>query len=956
MADGGSDTPIVISHYRLDSEIGRGGMGAVYRATDLRDNSTVAVKLLRAELARDASYRERFEREAHVGALLRSPYTVHLTDYGFANDQYFLVMDFVDGQSLGEAIADGPLPVVRVLRIGEKVARALEEAEARGVVHRDIKPDNIMLSEGETARVLDFGIARQAGTLTLTVAGGFVGSFPYSSPEHATGNVDGRSDIYSLGTTLYQALVGAPPFSGTAIELIDHHRYTPMPEAALAGQPEVAVAILRRCLAKDPVDRYQSATVLAAALSNAVRLIEDGAAAETTLSAPVPAETVAAGPLSPAAAAPTAAAPVAPTVAADTPIQLRITDGRPITRLGVRTGRYRFDLRLRNEGTAPVVASLQASDPDDVCRFQLPARVETQSGQEMVVPLRVGPRKFRWRGGRVRREVSVSASGGEGPPQEAQASFDDVPPRWPMASGGFFALAAIVAVLVVAMLGGGGAGSEAPGAEEAVAQVSEQTAQAQSQAEAEVEAEESNGPEAQAAVDESEEPDDSSAAPAEEEPEEQGETATTDDPPTTISALPVLDLSGLPGGRIAFVSFDPETGQDRIETMLSDGSGRLTILEGEGIMGLAASPDGQQIAYSAPSGGEFDIWIFSAGGGDPVRVTSHPDSDTGATWSPDGSQIAFVSPRAGSNDIWIMNADGSSPVALTMSPSTEFAPAWSPDGTRIAYASDQDGSIAIFVRSVAAGPGGQAPAQGAPPLRLTDATANDEHPAWSPDGRFIAFQSDRDGNLEIYVMNADGSSQRRLTDQAEADFGATWSPDGSVVLFGSTRDGVDNLYAVGVETGVVTQVTNAPGSEFDAVWDDALDAEPASNYETQLSAIASQASADAKPFLDEIAAAGSIPAQLSAIENLWPEVIGIQSDALRQVAELTPPARLLADHRIFVVGLRALLTTQLGLLMAAQTGDPNRVGQANQQLMNETVALQNRLSPEYRALVAPILE
>ena len=144
MVDGDRGAPQVISHYRLDEEIGRGGMGAVYRATDLRDGSVVAV-MLRSELSEDPSYRVRFQREAHVAALLRSPYTVHLIDYGLEGGRYFLAMDFVEGRSLREELRDGPLDVLRALQVAETVARALEEAEARGVVHRDIKPDNIML-------------------------------------------------------------------------------------------------------------------------------------------------------------------------------------------------------------------------------------------------------------------------------------------------------------------------------------------------------------------------------------------------------------------------------------------------------------------------------------------------------------------------------------------------------------------------------------------------------------------------------------------------------------------------------------------------------------------------------------------------------------------------------------------------------------------------------------------
>lgn len=131
--------PRVISHYRLGELLGRGGMGTVYRATDRRDDTSVAVKLLHPHLASDETFRERFEREAHVAALLRSPYTVHILDYGFAGGHYFIVMEYVEGKTVKDALRDGPLEPMRALPIAARVARALAEGEARGVVHRDIK-------------------------------------------------------------------------------------------------------------------------------------------------------------------------------------------------------------------------------------------------------------------------------------------------------------------------------------------------------------------------------------------------------------------------------------------------------------------------------------------------------------------------------------------------------------------------------------------------------------------------------------------------------------------------------------------------------------------------------------------------------------------------------------------------------------------------------------------------
>src|SRR5574341_1265373 len=133
----GRGVPTTVSHYIIESLVGTGGMGSVYSAVDQRDGTLVAIKLLHPHLADDPSFKERFEREAHVAALLRSPYTVHIIDYGMVDRRYFIAMQYIDGQTLGQALREGPLPPGRALRIAGQAARALEEAQARGVVHRD---------------------------------------------------------------------------------------------------------------------------------------------------------------------------------------------------------------------------------------------------------------------------------------------------------------------------------------------------------------------------------------------------------------------------------------------------------------------------------------------------------------------------------------------------------------------------------------------------------------------------------------------------------------------------------------------------------------------------------------------------------------------------------------------------------------------------------------------------
>ena len=273
--------PASIRHYDLGTRIGAGGMGVVYDGRDRRDGSRVALKFLYPYLAAaDPSFRERFEREAHTAALLRSPYTVKLLDYGIEGELHYIVMEFVDGQTLSRVIRDGPMDPARALRIARDVARALEEAEARGVVHRDIKPDNILLEPGDVVKLADFGIARQVDTGSVTRVNAYVGTPTYGAPEQGTGQADHRSDLYAVGTTLFAMITGRPPFDAPdAMAIIQQHRTAPLPERDLLRMPQPIANVIRRCMEKDPRDRYRSASDLAGAIERALEAVGSRGAA-----------------------------------------------------------------------------------------------------------------------------------------------------------------------------------------------------------------------------------------------------------------------------------------------------------------------------------------------------------------------------------------------------------------------------------------------------------------------------------------------------------------------------------------------------------------------------------------------------------------------------------------------------------------------------------------------------
>jgi serine/threonine-protein kinase len=262
------------AQYLVDAEIGRGGMAVVYRATDVRLNRRVAIKLLPPELAFNPDVRERFLREAQTSAQLTHPHIVPIYTVDEREGMVYFVMALVDGESLAERLAREPrLPIADARRILADVADALVYAHGRGVVHRDVKPDNVMLDRVTgRAVVTDFGIARAAaGDSRLTVTGVAVGTPAYMSPEQAIGerDLDGRSDIYSLGVVGYQMLAGATPFraANTPAMLVKHLSETPRPLDALRPDaPAGLVHAIMRALAKKPEHRWADAEEFRAAI------------------------------------------------------------------------------------------------------------------------------------------------------------------------------------------------------------------------------------------------------------------------------------------------------------------------------------------------------------------------------------------------------------------------------------------------------------------------------------------------------------------------------------------------------------------------------------------------------------------------------------------------------------------------------------------------------------------
>src|SRR5205807_2031529 len=253
---------VIKNRYKLVDERGRGSFATVYVARDTENNHIYAMKVMHPELANDGELLARFQREAHILLNLHDPHIVRIVDYGNDTNMPFIVMDYIDGQNLKyHMITQGPMEPLRTMNYNRQIDEGLDTAYKQGVVHRDIKPQNMLIDNKDDVKITDFGLAPSRETVTLTQSNVFMGTAYYISPEQAESGraADIRSDLYSVATVLFEMLTGHPPFMGeTAVDIVIRHLNDKVPSICRLRQdlPVEMDFFMQKTLAKSPADRY----------------------------------------------------------------------------------------------------------------------------------------------------------------------------------------------------------------------------------------------------------------------------------------------------------------------------------------------------------------------------------------------------------------------------------------------------------------------------------------------------------------------------------------------------------------------------------------------------------------------------------------------------------------------------------------------------------------------------
>jgi len=745
--------------YQMLGLIGSGGMGEVYKALDTRLNRSVAIKVLPRHLSEQTDLRRRFEQEARAIAALSHPHICSLYDIGSHDGIDFLVMEYLEGETLSHRLKQGPLPLRETLRFATEIASALEQAHRQGVIHRDLKPGNIMLTESG-AKLLDFGLAkarvlRESPTLSTTVsegeslteAGMILGTPGYMSPEQVRGEeLDARSDIFSFGSVLYEMVTGQKAFSGTSrmstISAI--LREEPKPVSAISrATPTELQKLISRCLQKEPARRFPHATELKAALEK---------------------------------------------------LKADSDSKRP------RFGRAKFALlaAVLLLVMAAVPYWLMRSRPSEPEPLLTAVPLTSYPGAEWYPSFSPDGNQvaFQWGGAKQDKpDIYVKVIGNEPPLRLTTDPASDYCPAW-SPDGRWIAFCrglpgAKVAVMLISPLGGPERKLAEANSPDEYLTGARLAWSADSRSLVMLD---SAGPYTPSglfllSV-------------------ETGRKQRLTSPPANIEGDSGPAIS--PDGRkLVFSRYTDSASSDLYLQDLSNDlkpvAGPRPLTSGNRrAISPAWTPDGKEIVFSTIAGIGTGLWrVAVSGASKPRKLAFAPDDAYMPALSRQGRRLAYTQGRLNS-DIWRVQLDGPNrradePVRLITSSYDEHSVDYSPDGKRISFISERSGAREVWMCA----------SDGTDPVQLSfmGATAMTGYPRWSPDGQRLVFDSTAEGKFNVYVVDVGGGGPRRLTDYPADNGAPNWSRDGRSIYFASNRTKRWEIWKMPSEGGEAVQVT-----------------------------------------------------------------------------------------------------------------------------------------------------
>ncbi len=752
-------------------------MGEVYRARDTRLDRTVAIKILQGHLAPDDDIRARFEREARIVSSLNHPNICTLFDVGRQDGMDYLVMEYLEGESLADRLARGPMPLPELLKTAVEIADALDRAHRQGLTHRDLKPGNIMLTKSG-AKLLDFGLARTAPpqrsmsdlssptmSRPITAEGTIVGTFQYMAPEVLEGGeADARSDIFSLGAVLYEMATGRRPFEGKsqASLIASILKETPRPISALVPvSPPALDRVVERCLEKNPDDRWQTARDLLLEL----KWIGD-AGSRAGIPVPVAARRKARERLAWGLAAAGALVSMALLGFAVThaprrqePIQFFIATPSMITAIGTPkvspNGRYVAFNAVDSAGVSRIwLRPFGSLSPEPIPGTDNAQRPFWSPDSRYLAFMADGKLK----------KISVNG----GPPQTVGETGSRGDGSWGRKGVVLFDNSATDSILRIAAAGG--IASPATRIDRARGETGNAWPQFLPDGRHFLYLGLATRPESTAL--------------------KLGDLGSTKTSVLLIGNLSRIEY--VDPGYVLFVRdrallaqrFDPGKAQFRGEPFpivddVAVGGGGAANAE------FSASGNGVLVFRgSAGSGTSRLTWVDRAG--KDIQVFGEPGSYSDQVVSPDGKRIAMEA-GTGSPDLWTIDTGRNVTTRFTFSAAQDYWPVWSPDGARIAYTSDQAGAFRIYVK----------PATGAQPESVLIQNPIGLGPCdWSSDGRFLAcLKPSTAGGWDIWVVNTTGQVEGRpLLASPFREFEPRFSPDGKWIAYSSNESGRREVY------------------------------------------------------------------------------------------------------------------------------------------------------------------